>query len=340
MAKKSKNSKNKKKNNNKSKGPKGQSQPRTLVLALAKPNSGSTKTMKNETSRSALRSVCALVDPFCDHAIGAKYPDQSSAKTLPYRMHYTVTIGTGPGGNAGWLFTPSWLFGAAEGVPTGTVMAYTTINNNNISGLFPNGFRIVSAGLRLRNLAAPLNASGYVSIRGYAAQLGVSLASVDAANYNSDFYQDIPLQSINLNGYTDVIFNRIDEIDSRQFNNPATMQATNTISSWISSGFGAVQIAIVGGPVNNPSCLSVEYVQHMELIFNDSDAMSVATTPPAKPNSQLTQVANYVSTQAGNVFHEIGKDVAKVTQFLARQAIVSFVQKQASSAGAEALLLM
>lgn len=267
-----------------------------------------------------IEHVCALVDPFCDRAIGTKYPDNSSARSLAFSMHYMVDMSTNVNGSAGNVFLPGWTYGYSIGSVVGTTISLTTLTPNTNSGLNPTSFRIVSGGLRIRNVCAPLNASGLLQIRGLASQFGVTYASMDASNFNCDFYRDIPLQSVNMNGYTEVTFNRVEEIDSRKFNEPTLINPSSATNVWASPGFGGILVSVMGGPAST-AVLNIEYIMHFELNFGDTDAMSVVCTPPRAPNSMLAQVASKVATAAGHVFSEASKDIATVTKQVARSAL-------------------
>jgi len=271
-----------------------------------------------------ITSICALTDPFCEHAHGVKYPDASNSRSLPFSMHYQINSFPDLTGNSSTLFLPGYNFGFAYATTTSSIGACAfpaTLTANNVNSVAASSYRIVLAGIRMRNLISPLNSSGIVQIRGYSSPTGASYSNVNTGLYNCDFYADIPLQSINNNGHTDVILRRIDEMESRMFISPLVTNPTSTLASWTSPGFGAIVITVLGGPVS-ASALNFEVFQHMEVILDDSDSLSVAMTPPNAPNPVLAQAAGTVSRTMGNIFHQIGKDVETVAIGMARKFMV------------------
>jgi len=279
-----------------------------------------------------MEALCGLTDPFCAHADNVKYPDSSAARSLPLKQHYTFTIAIGAtvSTNNSVLFVPGYQNGYATG--TGNPSSYAGNFNANPSisaGVV--GYRIVSSGLRIRSMCAPLNASGIVQIRGFAAPNSSTLVSIGNDSFNCDFYQDIPLQSINLNGYTDILVRRIDEVGSRQFVAPLTTNPTPATNNWFSPGWGAVTITVVGGPINT-TVLQVEVFNHHEVVIDDSDILAVAMTKAPMANPMLTQAAAWIVDTAGSVFHEVGKDATSVITNLAQRAFRKGAVRMAGSA--------
>lgn len=264
--------------------------------------------------------VCALTDPFCKHAEGVKYPDSSSARTLAYGAHFRGLMGTDATGNAANLFCPAFDLGTAVGTISGGQANYTTMVANTTSGLVPIGYRIVLMGIRIRNMTAPLNASGMVYIRGFPAQNGSTLTAIPLQSYNCDFFADIPLQSINTNGHTDIVFKRTDHMASVQFVSPNETNPNANVSSYIAPGWGTVQVGVFGGPIST-TVLDVEYFIHYELMFDDSTAIALLATPAPHTNPMLSTLAANVSRAAGNVFYQIGNDATKAITALARKAM-------------------
>lgn len=297
---------------------------------------------RNRVSPITMSSICGLTDPFCSHAIGTKYPDASSARSLPFSMHYQVNVTTDGLGNGAMLFAPGYNFGFAQATTTsaiGSCVFPAAFTANNVSGLTPSAYRIVSSGIRIRNLASPLNASGIVQIRGYASPNGATYLAVDTGKYNCDFYQDIPLQSINGSGHTDVVFRRTDEVESRQFVNPATTNPTSGIVAYVAPGFGVIVVTVLGGPATSAP-INVEWLQHMELLFDDSDSLAVAMTPSHPANPLLTQAASSVSRTVGNIFTQVGKDIETATTFAARKVMVDLGTRFLGSGAASAAMML
>nr|WRQ64818.1 hypothetical protein [Sobelivirales sp.] len=308
---------------------------RALAGALTLKAPSSTKSPKStSTAQVSMAHVCALVDPFCTDAIGVKYPDASAAKSFPYSMHYQVTLVTDVAGNASFLYAPGFSFGFAFATAvtgTGTATFPAVLQANNVSGLVASSYRIVSSGIRIRNLVAPLNASGVVQIRGYASPNGTPFNIVNTGLYNADFYADIPLQSINQNGHTDVILRKIDEMEARMFVSPTDTNPTSAVADWVSPGFGCVVVTLLGGPGAVLSALNFELFQHMEIVLDDSQALAIAMTPAPAPNPTLTNISSSVSRVMGNIFNQVGKDVETAATSMARRFMVGVARNAVSA---------
>ncbi len=118
-----------------------------------------------------MHQICALTDPFCSHALGARYPDGNGGFTIPYQSRQFVAITTDANGAAGYLFqmaqpsaqyVPWSSINAGTGAVTwGTAQTdaqYTTFGTNFVS------YRVVSAGLRVMTTQAWTSATGLALI--------------------------------------------------------------------------------------------------------------------------------------------------------------------------------
>jgi hypothetical protein len=263
----------------------------------------------NVTETPVYKVLCGLTNPFCQAARGSKYPDISAVATLPYTLHTLSNLTTDASGNAAKMHFASFYFSAALATVAGTTATYVTASAAS-TGLSPSSTRVVSMGLRLRNIISPLNSSGMVSIRAFAAPNGIALGATDLLTYSCDFYADIPLSAINNNGHTDVIFRKTD-MDSQRFLTSAEQFATAAVVDYVSPGWVCVQIGIVGGPVSI-AALSIETFQHNELTFLDNDALQLLATPAPAAHPVLQAMASKVSKHIGNVFNTVAEDVERV----------------------------
>lgn len=299
---------------------------KNTTIIVRPPDTSRSRTPKfKKPDGATLAAICGLVDPFCEHAVGVKYPDKSASRTLAYSQHFKGLMATDGAGNTSNLFLPGFSYGTAVGVVAGLNVTYSALATNPTTGVVPSFYRIVSMGIRLRSPVAPLNASGMVYIRGYPTQTGVSLGSLNMAQYNTDFSMDIPLSAINNNGHTDIIFRKTDDITACTFADPATTNPAATVSSWVAPGFGAVNVGVSGGPLSI-SVLDVEFFIHYELMFDDFSSLGLMATPSKPVNDALTSIASQVSHAVGNVFNEVTQDVGTVVRGVARQAMMNAVR--------------
>lgn len=118
---------------------------------------GAIKNGINKSKRSSLQStVCAITDPFCEQAVGARIPDGSAALTIPYRVTTTRSVAAATSGDTiGLLFAPDtrpefFNFGD-DGTPNQLIFG-STFNGTTAANSFYANYvaesRVVSAGLR------------------------------------------------------------------------------------------------------------------------------------------------------------------------------------------------
>lgn len=279
-----------------------------------------------------VHSICALTDPFCDHAYGAKTPDTLSTRTLAYRLTGRATLATGAGGAGAILVVPGYntFYAVGDATTTPGVAVYGAAAPVGTS-LLPAGYRIVSFGVRIRNLLAPINSSGIIRVRGYTQNTGTSLTATSTSNYNCDFHDDLSMSNFT---HMDIVGKRLD-LTSNLIVAPATTHPTGNVVNWVAPGWGAFQIVLEGGPAS-ASSLDLEFVINYELTFEDSDSLNLITTPPPAQNTALTQAADTVSKSAGNIFHRGIETVARVIE----QKAISYISKFATSRAASALPLL
>jgi len=123
-----------------------------------------------KASSKLVSQVCALTDPFCGHAVGAKYPDQTSARTITESLRMSVAVPADANGNGAIDFSTSlvapyslpssqavsgqvtWGPPLATGLPTTLFATYGTT------------YRVVTAGVRILNTSSATNSSGYMMV--------------------------------------------------------------------------------------------------------------------------------------------------------------------------------
>jgi hypothetical protein len=253
-------------------------------------------------TKQLVQQVCSLTDPFCDHAIGARYFDSVGSKSLAYPQRYMFNMSTTVGGNASTLILPNywnqWYNAATtlggvpmtatytSGVPAAPVI--TTVAN----------YRIVSYGLRIKNIVAPLSSSGMVSIRGFSSQVGASYASLQPLSFNADFVANIPLQDCK---DVAIIGKRANNTSAFYANPSTTWNPTNTPSQWVGPGWGAINIYVDGAPAST-AVLAVELVVNFEIVIDDSDATAQIMTPPPPSNSVVDKATAVVTSTVKSVF--------------------------------------
>lgn len=122
---------------------------------------------------SLVRAVCAVTDPFCLHAVGAKW--NSATSDIPSYTYTTRTIKTVTTGDTGWAYLVVVPNVSAKNHKQGTVDTSTTVTmptmaqltgssglDSTAQGSFAQKARIVSCGVRYWDIAPATSAGGQV----------------------------------------------------------------------------------------------------------------------------------------------------------------------------------
>jgi hypothetical protein len=250
-----------------------------------------------------VNQVCGLTDPFCGHASGAKYPDDTSLRSLPYTVHYNTTVGSDANGNLGLLVWPTWFYSSFVGGAVNVGGDTFTPSLNFSVPVVPvltgqSKARIVSMGIRVRNVAPALTASGMVYLRSFPAELAASLVTIQGTSYMASQSKDVPLIECRDEA---VVFEHSSQMP-QIFYDGNLQHPTPAVVTAVASGFLPVTIMGNGLPASTP-CLQVELVMHMEYLFQDNAALALAATPPPTSNALVTSVAAKITSAGEATFH-------------------------------------
>jgi hypothetical protein len=237
--------------------------------------------------------VCGLTDPFCSHANGAKFPDESSTKTLSFTGRSVTNLTSLASGNASMLIIPQLGEGFTALATAVASTSATTMDPNVqaapwsvLTGV--NSYRIVSMGVRIRNIAPLLTASGMVHVRSLANPVGGSLATYLGSSYTASQSYDVSLSDCSEECF---IFEHTAQLNQVFY----SQQTVGTIAAWEAAGFNPITITLMGVPAST-DCLSVEIIMHVEYSFNDGSDLALACTPPPPANPLVTQAAASVTS--------------------------------------------
>lgn len=265
-----------------------------------------------------LRQVCSLTDPFCAHANGAKYPDDSSYPSLTMRVAYIKMLPTDASGNGAKLFLPrsgdygQMASGDVTSYPTTTFSTWGTAPVAPPSGA--THYRITAVGIRLTRITPPLTSSGMVRLRAFAASDGAPLGSIDVDTLKASKSLDVALQDCTQVG---IVFMHTNQRPSAFY---ALRTNQNVIDESDTSGFGPITIAVSGGPAS-VDALQIEYIQHTEYLFNDSSDLALLATPAPVANPLVTNAAAAVSSLADYTFHRTVQAATSFITSAARRAV-------------------
>lgn len=255
--------------------------------------------------------VCGLSDPFCHHANGAKYIDDSPLRTFPFTVHSEKTLTTDINGNVAFTVVPN----VTRDSICPTVVVGNTVTPNFLDAAvvpLPTGatrFRITSVGLRVKNVAPSLTASGMVSFRGYSAEDGTQLFSYDGTAYTVAAAKNVPLINV-----TDecIVLQHTSQM-AQNFYKPLQVMPTFIIQEWQAPGYAPVSVLLKGGPAST-ACLHVEFIMNVEFTFDEGFALGLAVTPAPAFNPVLAAVASRVSSSGIGVFTESANMVYRMVR--------------------------
>lgn len=273
----------------------------SVKLASAKKNPQPQK-QRMLPSTSQVTQTCGLVDPFCEHARGAKYPDESSSRTLPFSFNFSKTFSTDAVGSLGFTFFPRIANDGSGQINVATMSSYNvaTSNVNFATADVPvlanmNRYRVVSCGVRVKRISSPLTTTGMLYIRSYA-ESGFGNMNV----YNVDTFSASKVVNVPLIDAKDVaIINEHSSQPPQLFYQPTT----NPASNFLGAGFNPISIGVVGGPLS-VAVIFVEFYMHVEYIFDDAGALALAATPPPVYSSLVNTITRDVTSHATNFYHE------------------------------------
>nr|UHS71476.1 MAG: hypothetical protein 2 [Sobelivirales sp.]UHS71483.1 MAG: hypothetical protein 2 [Sobelivirales sp.] len=265
-----------------------------------------------------VETVCGLVDPFCAAAMGAKYPDNSPTRTLPYSYHGLSTWNMAADGSQAILWHPSYSYVPLTQAFTRTGSNVTVWSNFNALVLIANvsKYRIVSSGFIVRNILAPLNSSGMLHIRSCAVPDGTAVSVFDTLSYNVSASLDVALHNANEVTVITQHSARLPQL----FNNVADDVAT---INWNDNGFTPMVIYVDGAPASSVA-INIEYFVNYELIFDDVSGLQQLATPPPKANSMVTSATSIVTSEVSTVFHKSVGTAAKYVANKAAQALLGY----------------
>jgi len=266
---------------------------------VPRPPRGSVAATRVHPPQELVTKVCALTDPFCPHAIGAQIYSPSNLRTVPFTQHYRVVMSTDSNGSAAHLCAPSYFYAGSTGAVVGSGATYTALSPNGavFPGTNPNRVRLVTAGIIVRSIAAPLSAAGMVYLRTFAQNNLVTLQTAELATYNCVESSDTPLRTTNA---TAAVFQRTD-IKAREFFNPVNTNPTNQVVDMTGNGWSQLTVSIIGGPISTP-VLEIEFLMHWELVFEDNTALSTLAVPTPRDSPLLSGAVDNVQSAMSSLF--------------------------------------
>lgn len=259
------------------------------------------------------RKICAITDPFCNAAIGAKYPDATSQKTLAWTTESLYSLTTDSSGRACLFFGPDPSSGAvavstwtgATNTPASTVagVAYPGWSQWNALGSNTQ-WRCVSIGVEVRSTLSMMNNQGSIGVAvipNTSLQVDATQCNLDAIGNFSVNHRISANEAKPLNG---VAFS--DGVISKQFKY-GTAAPPSVVGSY---GTDVMAVYMVGGPATMTS-IQIRLIAHYELSFGAGTVFNSIATPSAVENATITTGSNFVKRTMDQVIAGGAKEVER-----------------------------
>jgi len=275
-------------------------------------------------SSNDVAKICGLVDPFCSHAMGSKYPDASSVKTLPFTVQFEQILSSDAEGELGALLAPQVGFSPVSTTSVvGTVMTQTAFPAAPVPVLSgAQKYRIVSCGVILKSIAPLLTASGMISVRSIPSEVGTNLTLITGNSYGVSQVKNIPLVDLTDTG---IIFEHSSQIPTAFY----PIETSALVADWLAPGFTPVTVYGQGLPAST-SCIHLQFVMHLEYFFDDGSALALATTPAPQPQPWLTDTSTKLTAHLGNYFAESSSKLSTYIENYALTQLKNFLGNSVS----------
>jgi hypothetical protein len=302
--------KNKNKNNN-NKSYKNTTQKNLLTVLPRAPRTEKVRFVNTDITT---HNVCALVDPFCIHAKGARWPDGNSNGTLTIQTRNMTFYNTFADGSFITYYSPRLNFDqiGASSVTAGTFNVSGAFVGNGFTNIltYSKEYRVVTAGLIIRCTMPNATAVGTLIITRVNAfpllsgtVISGNLLGSDVTCYTLTPGLEIP-----------IIF-RPNGTDARSFK----LNDTNFSTNAIELGWEVIKIEVLGAPAS-AGIISIEKVYNFEIsVVSAYNDVSQFITKNEIANVPLQQISDIVANQATNA---VAESLSSFTDKVVRYATV------------------
>lgn len=248
----------------------------------------------------AHRAVCAITDPFCPAARGARYPDGNASRTLGAQAISFVQVSTNDVGTAVFAFTPGapythcWA-AAAAGAVSGTFPNVYQEAGTGVASWFTSiatQFRVVSAGVEVMSLSNPMNAKGVVIAQESPDQAILGTAYDVTATGLAEAADCIVMPFANFKSFTWTA--RPGGPQSRQF------QAFTPNTGDSSYDWTRLKLLISGAQAST-AVLQLRIVVNYELVLLSGQAATNLARPAPPMNPSIIAATQIVQSAAGGL---------------------------------------
>jgi len=306
--------------------------PMTLVQYTKSQQKKKKKTKPRKSKKRNMSAVmsyamqtCAVTNPFCPEAIGARWPDNSMTKSVGWSITGApLTLSSDANGNSACLFRGS-QYQYVTGTTVGSTITYpgTCLAIVNPPTAVVRA-RLTSWGLKINCNLSKMTCTGVVRIRLFSPIDGTGLNSVDGNSVAADNALDIPLSRLIDKDFY-IIPMPLGEI-ARLF---STDMLNSNLDGTFQNSWQVVQLFVAGAPVSTAGVLAVQFYYNYEFCFTDGSSTTAFAQPPP-PNlpvvreanaSVLSKVGNFIEGTAQKVDNFVKSSAAK---YLAAGAAYAF----------------
>lgn len=291
-------------------------------------NKRKSRPSRKGNSMVSMEKICAISDPFCVAARGAKWPDAQSTRSVCIPVRGSFSVGTDANGNAARLMVPRWSTGvAAFSSITGTVATWSAMSAWVGTAAFsPQSVRLVSGGIKITNISPRLSAAGTLYLSSIPGGNSLNITTMDFADYGQEQMDTYTMSS--LVDKSVFAFFKAGGNESRQFNPVIADTSTAVLNTY---DWCPIVIGVTGAQTNT-TVLRVEYQLNFELLFPRSDAMSLMGTPPPAADSVAAGGSSFVSSKIGSILSGSYEVVEKVFAQKAKQYLAGAAARAAGYA--------
>lgn len=248
-------------------------------------------------SQSDHAHTIALSNPFSEHAVGAKLPDENSTKSVSVTINDTFTMNTDANGRADARISPNVGAGtfdhAATSGSTGVTSWAAAVALTDIAAYQAafDSYRIVGWGLKVTSLLAPTNQKGYFRV-----------ITMPEDNNGGVYITNGGLhEEIKVFPGSEMDIHWISKSHGAEFKDYVPFDGT------VTPAWDFCHVRYQGGPASTTDAVLVQVVFHLECQIELGSVTSTMATPaaPHKPHvmsAAANTLAKHGGAHAGSTF--------------------------------------
>lgn len=279
---------------------------------------------RDQPNLSYVRDICAVTNPFCDEAIGSKWPDNSFTKSVPVTYKTNSVFTTSGDGKLSYLNYVNDVPFISAGVPDGS----TPSTFNFATGIsFPgvpvvSGIvrrRLTSIGYKISCAGSRMTTQGMLHLRLFSPLTANALAGIDGTTMSADKIMDVPLSRL-IDRDIYVVLSPLG-INARTFLTPINAP-TQPLMQWENPGWQVLLLTVLGAADVTP--LSVTVYSHYEYVYEDSNSNQLFATAAPANNIAVREGSASVIERIGGFVESTNKAIDTLTRSTALRYIAGY----------------